>query len=354
MSFSAGIVGLPNSGKSTLFKALSGLDVPIASFPFSTVDPHRAVVPVPEPRVEKLQNIFSSKKATPPHLEFWDIAGLVRGASRGEGLGNMFLDNIRKVDLLVEVIRCFEDTQVAHTEGSVDPGRDIEILHNELILSDLTIVEKGLSTISKKARSGDKEAKRILPCVEKALSILNEGKLLRDHIEDLKDCMDLIRKEWGLITVKPVVFVFNVNESIREEMAGKFSHINSPKLFMDLKLEVELLDMSPEEIEELGLESALPQLARAGYKALNLITFFTANENEARAWSIERGSKAIEAAAKVHSDIARGFIKVDVYNVDELIKAGSTAVLREKGAFRTEGRDYEVRNDDFLYFHFRV
>ncbi len=354
MSFSAGIVGLPNSGKSTLFKALSGLDVPIASFPFSTVDPHRAVVPVPEPRLEPLAKIFSSSKITPPHLEFWDIAGLVRGASKGEGLGNRFLDQIRKVDLLVEVIRCFENGQVAHTEGSIDPQRDISILHQELILSDLSIVEKGMGTVSKRARAGDREAARLLPCLEKVHQILSSGELLRYHIDEIRDCLETIKNEWGLITVKPAVFVFNVNETSREEIARMFSELRDKALFMDLKLEVELLEMSPEEMEELGLRSALPVLAEAGYQALDLITFFTANENEAKAWSIERGSTAIEAAARVHSDIAKGFIKVDVYDVNELIKAGSPAVLREQGKFRTEGRDYVVKNDDFLYFHFKV
>jgi len=364
VGLSCGIVGLPNVGKSTIFNALSNAKAQASNYPFCTIDPNKGIVAVPDPRLDKINAIYHPKKTTPTAVEFYDIAGLVKGASEGEGLGNQFLGHIKKVDAMLHVVRCFEDPDVVHVSGSVDPLRDIEIIDTELCLKDLNTISMRFDKTSKLANSGDKAAREIMPTYEKVKKSLEEGnpvRLLSFSREEKKKIHDL-----SLLTVKPVLYCANVSEKDLPE-GGKYvqslkEHAkseNSSVAIVSGKVESELMDLSGEEqkeyLKELGLEEpCLFSLIRAGYQTLDLITFFTAGEKEVRAWTVKRGDKAPQAAGEIHSDFERGFIRAEVMSYEDLLKYGTQARVKESGRLRIEGKGYEVVDGDIMLFRFSV
>jgi len=342
MSFSVGIVGLPNAGKSTLFKALTKKQVDIAAYPFTTINPNVGVVAVPDERLEKIAEIVKPEKITPTIIEFVDIAGLVKGAHRGEGLGNQFLAQIRECDAILEVVRAFKADQVEHVEKSVDPERDVEIIKMELIMKDLETVEKYLSKLESEVKAGDKEKITILETCKKVKEELNQGKLISELNLTDEELFEI--KNLQFLTVKPIVFVFNSSEN--EE-----KNIFKNGLVLNLKLEEEISDLSPEERKELEMQSNLDHLIVACYNVLDLITFYTiAGGKETRAWTLKNGSYVKTAGGKVHSDFEEKFIKADVISWKSLIGVGSWLVAREKGWIRTEGKDYIVQDGDTIEF----
>lgn len=361
MGFSLGIVGLPNVGKSSLFNALSRAGANVSNYPFCTIDPNIGVVMVPDERLDKLTALFQSKKKVPTTIEFYDIAGLVKGASQGEGLGNQFLAHIREADAIAHVVRCFQSDEIIHVAGSVDPKRDIEIIDLELILSDLAKVEKRMDNLKSKAKSGDKKLAKELEFLEKLRPHLQAGKPAR--LAPQLEGEDDFYKELCLLTKKPVLYVANVDESGSEKEVAVVRQIAAAEgaqvITISSKLEAELAELTEEEartyLQELGIkESALGQLIRSGYELLNLITFFTTGEDESRAWTVEKGTRAPQAAGKIHSDMERGFIAAEVVSYDEMIAAGSYQGVKEKGALRTEGKEYVIRDGDIVIIRFNV
>ncbi len=362
-----GIIGLPNVGKSTLFNSLTKAGAESANYPFCTIDPNVGVVAVPDERLKLLGDMYHSKKVTPAVIEFVDIAGLVKGASKGEGLGNQFLSNIREVDAIVHVVRCFEDANVVHVDGSVNPLRDIETINLELIFADLEVLERRLSKVSKTARI-DKTYAREAAFLEKLKAHLESGKPAKTLEPEDEDELAILR-EIHLLTSKPVIYAANVAEEDLaddgasnpmvadvKELAAKE---HSEAFVICAQIEQEISELEEDEktmfLEDLGLkESGLEKLIRASYRLLGLMSFLTAGEDETRAWTIKIGTKAPQAAGKIHSDFERGFIKAEVVNYRDLLEQGSLAAAREKGLVGIEGKDYVVKDGDVILFRFNV
>ncbi len=362
-----GIVGLPNVGKSTLFNSLTKAGAESANYPFCTIDPNVGIVAVPDKRLDLLTDLYKSQKTTPAVIEFVDIAGLVKGASKGEGLGNQFLGNIRECDAIVHVVRCFEDSNIIHVDGSVDPIRDIETINLELIFSDLEILEKRIAKTTKLAMN-DKEAKAQLVILKKFQEALLSGKMASSvEIEDEEDKKFV--DSLFLLTTKPMIFAANVaEEDLADDGASnpyvqkvrEFAKENGNGVFViSARIEEEISELDDEEkaeyLETLGIkESGLDKLIAASYDLLGLMSFLTAGEKETRAWTIKKGTKAPQAAGKIHSDFERGFIKAEVINYKDLLDCGSLAAAKEKGLVRIEGKEYVVKDGDTIIFRFNV
>jgi GTP-binding protein YchF len=357
VSLTIGIVGLPNAGKSTLFNALTKNDVLAANYPFATIEPNVGVVGVPDPRLAKLAEVYGSQKLLPATVEFVDIAGIVAGASKGEGLGNKFLAHIRESSAICQVTRVFRDEDVTHVDGKVDPASDISTIQTELILADLQTVENALPRLEKEAKI-KKESVPKAAAVREAREALEAG----TPIIATKIDRDLIR-ELSLLTSKPFLYVFNcdTDELADEDLKAKMREIVAPAeaIFLDAKIESELIDMEPDEVLEmlndLGIaESGLDQLARVGFDTLGLQTYLTAGPKEVRAWEIKKGATAPEAAGVIHTDFQKGFIKAEIVSFDDLMAAGSVAKAREGGKVRMEGKDYVMQDGDVVEFRFNV
>ena len=363
-----GIVGLPNVEKSTLFNSLTKAGAESANYPFCTIDPNVGVVTVPDERLNVLGEMYHTKKIIPAAIEFVDIAGLVKGASKGEGLGNQFLANIREVDAIVHVVRCFENSNIVHVDGSINPLRDIETINLELIFSDLEILERRISKVSKVARN-DKSAAKELGLLNKVKAHLEDGKLAKtfEEVDDEEEQAWL--ESYNLLTYKPVIYAANVSEddladdaannegvqAVREYAKGEQSEV----FVVCAEIEAEISELDDDEkkmfLEDLGLkESGLEKLIKASYKLLGLISYLTAGEPEVRAWTITEGTKAPQAAGKIHSDFERGFIRAEVVSYDDLIACGSHTAAKEKGLIRLEGKDYVVKDGDIMLFRFNV
>jgi GTP-binding protein YchF len=363
----AGIVGLPNVGKSTLFNALTAQSSALAAnYPFATIEPNVGVVSVPDQRLEPLARLVKTEKIVPATVEFLDIAGLVRGASKGEGLGNQFLANIRETDTVVQVVRCFEDDSVIHVEGAVDPLRDIETIQIELALSDLATVERRREKAQKNLKSGDKTARMELDLLDKLQPALEQGRSARTVA--LTEDERAVARNFFLLTTKPTIYAANVEEAALAQLDGN-RRVNAVRkvaaneaaecVVICAQLEADLVALPPEErvdyLKSLGVAtSGVDQLIKSAYHLLGLMSFLTAGEKEVRAWTIPQGTRAQTAAGTIHSDIERGFIRAEIVSYDELIKAGSYAAAREKGLLRLEGKDYIMQEGDVVHFRFNV
>ena len=363
-----GIVGLPNVGKSTLFNSLTKAGAESANYPFCTIDPNVGIVAVPDARLDKLGEMYHSKKVTPAVIEFVDIAGLVKGASKGEGLGNQFLANIREVDAIVHVVRCFEDANIVHVDGSIDPTRDIETINLELIFSDIEILERRIAKISKQAKM-DKTLAKELKLAEGVRAHLEEGKPAKTFALGEDEEEQAWFKTYNLLTAKPVIYAANVKEDDLADDAASNAFVadvralaeqeNSEVFVVCAQIEQEMAELEDDEkemfLEELGLkESGLDKLIRASYRLLGLISFLTSGEDETRAWTIKNGTKAPQAAGKIHTDFERGFIRAEVVAYEDLVSCGSIVAAREKGLVGLEGKEYVVKDGDVIVFRFNV
>jgi len=347
MSLSVGIVGLPNVGKSTLFCALTKKQVDASNYPFCTIDPNVGVVAVPDSRLSQLTKLSKSEKTIPTTIEFVDIAGLVKGAHKGEGLGNQFLSHIREVDAIIQVLRDFKDKDVTHVDGKIDPSSDKETINMELVFADQATLEKRLSKNEKLARGNDKEAVKLQPILEKLKTGLEQGQLAKNIVTDPEEL--LLIKDMSLLTLKPMIYVLNVDENnVIEE---------SDYITISAKLESDLAELSDAEskeyLKEAGIKfSGLDKLIKKSYNVLNLITFLTTGPQETRAWTVKKDALAPEAAGAIHTDFEKNFIRVEIINWQDLVDCGSEAVAREKGLLRTEGKEYQVQDGDVC--HFRI
>lgn len=362
-----GIVGLPNVGKSTLFNAITKAGAESANYPFCTIDPNVGIVTVPDERLKKLGDLYHSKKVTPAVIEFVDIAGLVKGASKGEGLGNQFLSNIREVDAIVHVVRCFEDTNIVHVDGNINPVRDIETINLELVFSDIEILERRIAKTSKGARM-DKTLAKELKLLERIKAHLEDGQLAKTFELEDEDEEEWF-KGYNLLTAKPVIYAANVSEDDLADDGANNSFVqevreNAEKEGCEVfvicaQIEQEIAELDDEEkamfLEELGLkESGLEKLIKASYSLLGLISYLTSGEDETRAWTIKKGTKAPQAAGKIHTDFERGFIRAEVVNYQDLLDCGSIAAAKEKGLVGLEGKEYVVKDGDVILFRFNV
>ncbi|SEH28743.1 redox-regulated ATPase YchF [Magnetospirillum fulvum] len=367
MGFNCGIVGLPNVGKSTLFNALTQTAAAqAANYPFCTIEPNVGRVAVPDPRLDRLVAIAKSQKEIPTQLEFVDIAGLVRGASKGEGLGNQFLANIREVDAIVHVLRCFEDGDITHVEGNVDPVRDAETIETELMLADLDSLERRFTPLEKKAKNNDKDAKAQVEVMAPLLAALREGKPARTVRFDDEEQRRIVRT-LGLMTTKPVLYVCNVDEAsaatgndFSAKVAAFAAAEGNSHVVISAAIEAEIAQIGSDEertefLETLGLgETGLTRVIRAGYELLHLVTFFTVGPKEARAWTVQKGAKAPNAAGVIHTDFERGFIRAETIAYDDFIACGGEAGSKEAGKMRLEGKEYVVQDGDIFHFLFNV
>ena len=358
-----GVVGLPNVGKSTLFNALTKAGAESANYPFCTIEPNVGMVSVPDERLLVLAKLYNTQKITPATIEFVDIAGLVKGASKGEGLGNKFLSHIREVDAIIHVVRCFSDSDVIHVEGSVNPARDIETINLELIMADIESLEKQIARVAKQAKQGDKQAQKENELFEQLKDHLMSGKPARTLPVDEKD-KDILKHTF-LITLKPVIYLANVTEMDLVMKNNKYIDVlkeyvkDSKVILMCAKIESELVEFNDLEkqvfLSELGIEeSGLNQLIKSTYEILGLRTFFTAGSDEVRAWTFKAGMKAPECAGIIHSDFERGFIRAEVISYDDLVKYGDEKKVKEAGKARLEGKEYEMQDGDICYFRFNV
>ncbi len=359
MSLTIGIAGLPNVGKSTLFNALTRATALAANYPFATIEPNVGVVPLPDARLDKLAELFHSAKVVPATVSFVDIAGIVRGASQGEGLGNQFLANIREADAICLVTRAFADPDVVHVEGRIDPKDDIETVTTELVLADVQTLEKQIPRLTKEV-TGKKTPKEVLETAKAALELLEQGKVLSAHGTDLDP---VILRGFGLMTTKKFIYVFNTDDAglADEAMQAELRDFVAPAeaIFLDAKFEAELVELEPDEAREMleasgQDEAGLDKLARVGFDTLGLQTYLTAGEKEARAWTIHKGWTAPQAAGVIHTDFERGFIKAEIVSYDDLVEYGSIAEARAHGRVRMEGKDYVMADGDVVEFRFNV